>query len=112
MENVNVEKLNNPELLEKLKTIEDPHEFREAVEAEGIDLDDALKAVSAEVPSEVEAEVNEEELENVAGGWALTVLKTAVPLIWKGAACLKKNMDWKTGKMKKCDCGLHWMYVK
>ena len=56
-------------------------------------------------------ELEDEELENVAGGWAWTVITKGMPLIAKGALCLKRNMR-RDGSMIRCECGLHGYAVR
>ena len=109
--NINLEKLNNPELIEKLKKIEDPEAFRAAVEAEGIDLDDALKAIAAELPGNDEGELSDADLESVAGGGLLSIIVGGAKMLVSGAVCLKRNMR-KDGSMRKCECGLHKYAVR
>ena len=105
----------NKEFLEKFNEADTASKVK-ALFAESdlvISEEDAALLIKASVASDESVTLSEKELEQVSGGvgWAWTVITKGLPLIAKGALCLKRNLR-RDGSMVKCECGLHGYAVR
>ncbi len=97
------------EFMEKLQKVDSVEATLDLFKENGLELTEAdLEEVENLVAETESDELDADALDDVAGGWAVTVIKYGVPLAAKILKC-NKHTNWGRNN-KKCICGCHFFF--